>query len=585
VPELSLDSTEGAADEKSEKGKDKDGLTVRKFRGVPEDVQLFEVFWKQVVELIKARPDLSIQDITALLVSLTNLSLSCYPDRLEYVDQVLGFAQEKINEFSSSSDLHAQQTASNLSALLVAPINSYQSVLTLLAIPNYAPLLTKQLFSTRRSIAHSIISSVLKNETIVETPEDVDGVLELCHVLVKDQSDGLGMGNTGAQSSVKEIRRQGPYYLEREEMAEEQGWVARMVHLFRAESLDVQFELLQVARRHFDAGAERMRFTFPALITSSIKLCRRYKNREHLEEDWKTKVSAILKFIRQLTSILSTQVEAPAIALRLFLLSAQIADECGFEDLTYDLYVQAFSVYEDNISESRAQLQAITLLIGTLAGAKVFGVDNYDTLITKAALHGAKLLKKSHQATAVGLASHLWWQETPAGEGDVEAKEVVEKLTLNQDGAEGVKAYPHQDSKRVLECLQKSLRIANSATEEIVTVQLYVDTLDQYLYYLDRGAAAVAPKYVNSLVELITSSIDNIQSPDVHPSQRAPPGLIEGVQTPEMIIRHFRNTLSYIQRRKNASASEDEVGEGITVHSRWDDVDVVGALLKMGIGR
>jgi hypothetical protein len=57
---------------------------------------------------------------------------------------------------------------------------------------------------------------------------------------------------------------------------------------------------------------------------------------------------------------------------------------------------------------------------------------------------------------------------------------------------ENASQYPHQDSKRVLECLQKSLRIANSATEEIVTVQLYCDTLDQYLYYLDRGAPAVS---------------------------------------------------------------------------------------------
>jgi vacuolar protein sorting-associated protein 35 len=159
-----------------------------------------------------------------------------------------------------------------------------------------------------------------------------------------------------------------------------------------------------------------MRYTFPALITSAIKLCRRYKNREHIEADWQTKVATILKFVRQLTSILATQVEAPAIALRLFLLSAQIADQCGFEDLTYDFYVQAFTVYEDSISESRAQLQAITLIIGTLAGARVFGEDNYDTLITKAALHGAKLLKKSHQAIAVGLASHLWWQVAPDGE-------------------------------------------------------------------------------------------------------------------------------------------------------------------------
>jgi vacuolar protein sorting-associated protein 35 len=83
----------------------------------------------------------------------------------------------------------------------------------------------------------------------------------------------------------------------------------------------------------------------------------------------------------------------------------------------------------------------------------------------------------------------------------------------------------------------------------------------------------VTPKFVNSLVELITSSIDNISSPDVHPSQRAPPGLLEGVQTPEMITKHFRNTLLYIQTKKAAGGG------------RWDEVDVVGAMLKMGLSR
>jgi len=224
-------------------------------------------------------------------------------------------------------------------------------------------------------------------------------------------------------------------------------------------------------------------------------------------------------------------------------------------------------------------------VIGTLQGARVFGVDNYDTLITKAALHGAKLLKKSHQASAVHLASHMWWQETSASapeRADLVVPTGPEKsplLSLAKDGEDGTdppKAHPHQDSKRVLECLQKSLRIANSATEEIVTVQLYVDTLDQYLFYLDRGATAVMAKFVNSLVELITASIDNIGMPDLHPSQRAPPGLLEGVQSPDMITRHFRNTLLYIQAKKVAA-------EGST-GTRWDDVDIVGALLKMGLG-
>ncbi|TFY76911.1 hypothetical protein EWM64_g7101, partial [Hericium alpestre] len=479
--------------EKADKGKEKEGTAqVRKFRGVPENVKLFEVFWEQVVQLIKARPDLAIQDVTALLVSLTNLSLSCYPDRLEYVDQVLGFARDKIKEFSDSPDLHSQQTTNNLSALLVAPINSYQSVLTLLALVHYVPLLNLQTYATRRTLAHSIVSSVLKNETIIEAPEDVNGILELCQVLIKDQPDaGVGMGSTGPPS-IRDTRRHGPYGGEHEDVAEEQGWIARMVHLFRAESLSVQFEASNYPHLHgiLDADVSGLVAT---ICPETFRSWRRYKNREHLEDDWATKAQAILKFVRQLISILSSQVEAPAIALRLFLLAAQISDECGFEDLTYDLYVEAFTVYEESISESRAQLQAITLMIGTLQGAKVFGLDNYDTLITKAALHGAKLLKKPHQATAVHLASHLWWQEPPPPEGPPAEEKDVEKSPPpkeKEENAENAKAYPHQDSKRVLECLQKCLRIANSATEEIITIQLYVDALDQYLFYLERGATA-----------------------------------------------------------------------------------------------
>lgn len=126
----------------------------------------------------------------------------------------------------------------------MAPINSYQSVLTLLALQQYTALLTQQPYSTRRTLSHSLISSVLKNETVIETPEDVNGILELCHVLVRDQADAVAGPNAhGAPIHVKDPRR-GPYH-EREELAEEQGWMARMVHLFRSENLDVQFEVRQ----------------------------------------------------------------------------------------------------------------------------------------------------------------------------------------------------------------------------------------------------------------------------------------------------------------------------------------------------
>lgn len=65
----------------------------------------------------------------------------------------------------------------------------------------------------------------------------------------------------------------------------------------------------------------------------------------------------------------------------------------------------------------------------------------------------------------------------------------------------------------MLECLQKSLRIANSATEEIVTVQLYCDTLEQYLYYFDRGAPAVsAATVLVAVMFMIVSGCTEIYS-------------------------------------------------------------------------
>ena len=63
----------------------------------------------------------------------------------------------------------------------------------------------------------------------------------------------------------------------------------------------------------------------------------------------------------------------------------------------------------------------------------------------------------------------------------------------------------------------------------------------------------MAPKFINSLTEVITSWSDDVSSPDVQPSQCLPPGLVENVQTPDMILCHFQNTLLYIQTRKNAA--------------------------------
>jgi vacuolar protein sorting-associated protein 35 len=94
----------------------------------------------------------------------------------------------------------------------------------------------------------------------------------------------------------------------------------------------------------------------------------------------------------------------------------------------------------------------------------------------------------------------------------------------------------------VLECLQKALRIASSCIDELTSVQLYVDTLDRYIHYFEQGVEAVTPKYVNSLVELVTSNIDSIYGTEsLNLGSRGgggnAPGLVDGVNSPEMIVK------------------------------------------------
>lgn len=58
--------------------------------------------------------------------------------------------------------------------------------------------------------------------------------MELSHVLMRDQADvGVGLSSAGGRAF-----KQDPADLQ-----EEQGWVARMIHLLKADSLDVQYEV------------------------------------------------------------------------------------------------------------------------------------------------------------------------------------------------------------------------------------------------------------------------------------------------------------------------------------------------------
>lgn len=545
-------------------------------KGIPDAIKLFEIFYEQVVHITQQRR-LPIQDITALLTSLANLTLTIYPHNLLYIDRVLAHATTECSRFQSSADLHSPATQGNLLALLQAPTKHYTSLFTALALPSFLPLFRAQTQHNKRAVAGEFARSLLRNNTLIRTPSNLDSVLQILNPLIAPLAPAPGP------------RRAAP---ETEEVVEEQGWLARLVHLVRAPSNTQQFALLQKTRTALAEGGERTKYTTPALLTASLRLARSFKRKEHLSsDDYATNASAVYKFAHTMLSSLYTRVSSPGIpdlCLRLFVSAGQVSAQCGHVDISYEFFAQAFTVYEEAISDSRGQFQAICVIAGGLSNVgphfvtpsststgeakdgegagKVEGAsgsgsgrEEYDTLITKCALHGSKLLKKPDQCRGVYLASHLWWGvERPEDAEKPEAERKAVSLTRRASSCIVpptqmrvarsltllVCRQPHRDGKRVLECLQRALRVADACMDTAVSVELFVEILNRYVYYFDQENEAVTVKYLNGLIELIQSNLGaNVADGGGVGGQGGPGGGLENAR------RHFRRTLEYIESR------------------------------------
>lgn len=135
----------------------------------------------------------------------------------------------------------------------------------------------------------------------------------------------------------------------------------------------------------------------------------------------------------------------------------------------------------------------------------MFGKENYDTLISKATQHSAKLLKKPDQCRAVFTAAHLFWPATES---------------------------PHRDEKRVLACLQRALKIANGCMG--TQVHLFVEILNKYLYFFDRACPSITVKYLKGLIALIDEHIPNLDSSE----------------SSQAVKIHYQNTIAHIKLKQ-----------------------------------
>lgn len=212
---------------------------------------------------LQSKPDMPTEDIVALQVSLINLANKCYPDRVDYVDDVLGRTCEIFNKFNLEKIGANTPVGKELLKLLKIPVDNYDNVLTLLKLENYGNLLDFMDYEGRKTMAVYLINNALENETLIGTSEQIDFMLGLINPLIQDQAD------QPAESP------------DPEDFAEEQSLLGRFLHLLASDDPDEQYIILNTARRHLGAGGnKRIPFTLPPVVFSAYKLAFMFYDRK-----------------------------------------------------------------------------------------------------------------------------------------------------------------------------------------------------------------------------------------------------------------------------------------------------------------
>lgn len=475
--------------------------------GIPSDVKLFDIFSEEVANIIEARKEMPCEHAVSMQAALINLAMKCYIDRTDYVDKVLEATVEMLGQRSIDVVKTGSPLCKEVTKLLESILNAYNNIITVIELKYFAPVYEHLDFEARKQLALQLILNALENETIITSSEQADSLLMLVSPLVRDQADQ-------PKGEVDEL-----------DFAEEQTAMGRFIHLLSSDDLDQQFLILNMARKHFgEGGNARLPYTLPPIVFASFKLATKFKDMKEQDENWDKKCNKIFQFCRSTINALS-KADLAELPLRLFLQGALTVSEIGFtnqELVAYEFMSQAISIYEEEIADSRAQLSAVMLIVGTLEQMGCFQEESHAPLRTQCAHAASRLLKKPDQSRAVAHVSHLFWSGKTVETGEETLK----------------------DGHRVIECLKKAVRTTNQCMEPAVQMQLFIEIFNKYVYFRGNGCSAVTTDVLNQLLGKIRQELPSLEDTEEY----------------EVVNTHLKNTLEHIQLRIDAGSEPSYEG-------------------------
>uniref|UniRef100_A0A183BVW0 Vacuolar protein sorting-associated protein 35 n=1 Tax=Globodera pallida TaxID=36090 RepID=A0A183BVW0_GLOPA len=429
--------------------------------GIPADMNLFEIFLAQADKMIETRTQMAAEEVVSIQIALLNLALNCYRNRAEFADLVFSSTAKALEKLNIVSVAINSVIGREVAKLLRLPIEQYNNVVTLLQLDSFGEVILILDRRGQRQIASLLIQNAIENETRIATEEDVEKFFHLIDSLLADPLEGqiqrttlIGGPNIrlgGSEDGDGLMNGTFGEAEDQEDFEDEQSLVAN--------SLTKCGKLLVWAERH----AFALRFPLSFLLRTNLHY--------DLQKigNWQ-------------------QAEKPELALRFYLNSSLVSDKIYYErssEITYEFISKAFLLYEEEISESREQVQSLTLLIATITQIERLNDESHEPLRNQCALYASKLLKRPDQAQMLCLVARAFWHS---------------KLS-DRDGQQRC------DGARVVECLRKATKIAAQCMEELVQCALHIHILSTQTHFFEQQCPEISQESIEQMAAKLRESL------------------------------------------------------------------------------
>mmetsp|Transcript_33853 Transcript_33853/g.54199 ORF Transcript_33853/g.54199 Transcript_33853/m.54199 type:complete len:848 (-) Transcript_33853:201-2744(-) len=500
-----------------------------------QEKDIFAIFQNYCKQIIEKHKKMTLDDILALYVELVNFAAECYPGRDEYIGTMLDETLAVIEKHEAVPS----SCVSHIHRMMVAPIRAMN--IRVLQLKSYCQLMStlpsrqdKQTVSCE--VVEVLTTVALREKVWITTPEEVDKLFSMIEPLLYDEES-----STATKGADDEKKKSGDDE-EDEEFDTEQNLVAKLIHLIRNDkSTDIHYKTLHLARKYFGKGGERrLLYTFPPMVFNCLRLIQTTHGRlspSSAEEDDSSndkeyeevtvKPKKMFQFVHQVCTAYGSH--NPEICVRLWLQGALAADLCGFQDICYEFLSQSFLCFEEHVSDSTEQYEAIRCITSALQQVSSLDEENFDTLRSKCVSHSNRLLKKPCAAQCFILCANLY-QNTQFKDGRVACK-----------------------------CLIKACKRASQMMEGTQMIAIFIQVLNKYIYLMLNKCADFDYEKVTQLIALIRDKIKEQQSSVNLGADQDDSNAADHANQLQEMKQFFRLSCQYINDLK--SSNDDDIAK------------------------